>query len=64
MKRAVYDDSYFQVVAPALPLNSRDDGGHLILVKEMPVNDRSNLTYQEAIDFMQMTMIVGRAMYV
>ena len=45
-------------------LNSRDDGGHLILVKEMPVNDRSNLTYQEAIDFMQMTMIVGRAMYV
>jgi hypothetical protein len=34
MKRAVYDDRYFQVIAPALPFNSRDDGGHLILVKK------------------------------
>jgi len=63
MKRVVYDDRYFQVVAPTLPLNSRDDGGHLILVKKIPVRDRSDLTYQEAIDFMRNTMIVGRAMY-
>lgn len=63
MKRAVYDDRYFQVIAPALPLNSRDDGGHLILVKKILVSDRSDLTYREAIDFMRITMIVGRAMY-
>jgi diadenosine tetraphosphate (Ap4A) HIT family hydrolase len=61
--RAVYDDKYFRVVAPEFPLNSREDGGHLILFKKLPVSDRSDLTYQEAIDFMRITMIVGRAMY-
>jgi diadenosine tetraphosphate (Ap4A) HIT family hydrolase len=61
--RAVYDDKYFRVVAPDFPLNSREDGGHLILLKKVPVSDRSDLTYQEAIDFMRITMIIGRAMY-
>jgi len=61
--RAVYDDKYFQVVAPDLPLNSREDGGHLILLKKRPVADRSDLSFQEAIDFMRITMMVGRAMY-
>ena len=63
MPRIVYDDRYFQVVAPEFPLNSREDGGHLILIKKVPVSDRSELAYQEAIDFMRITMIVGRAMY-
>jgi diadenosine tetraphosphate (Ap4A) HIT family hydrolase len=63
MRRAVYDDKYFQVVAPEFPLNCRDDGGHLILIKKVPVSDRSDLTHQAAIDFMRITMIVGRAMY-
>jgi diadenosine tetraphosphate (Ap4A) HIT family hydrolase len=61
--RTIYDDKYFRVVAPEFPLNSREDGGHLILFKKLPVSDRSDLTYQEAIDFMRITMIVGRAMY-
>jgi diadenosine tetraphosphate (Ap4A) HIT family hydrolase len=60
--RTIYDDKYFRVVAPEFPLNSREDGGHLILFKKLPVRDRSDLTYQEAIDFMRITMIVGRAM--
>jgi diadenosine tetraphosphate (Ap4A) HIT family hydrolase len=63
MTRTVYDDRYFRVVAPELPLNSREDGGHLILLKKLAVSDRSDLTYHEAIDFMRITMIVGRAMY-
>ena len=63
MRRIVYDDRYFEVVAPQFPLNSREDGGHLILIKKAPVTDRSDLTYQEAIDFMRITMIVGQAMY-
>ena len=63
MNRCVYDDKYFQVISPRLPLNCRDDGGHLILIKKKKVRDRSDLSYQEAIDFMRITMIVGRAMY-
>ena len=63
MSRCVYEDKYFSVIAPELPLNCREDGGHLILMKKEPVSDRSDLGYQEAIDFMRITMIVGRAMY-
>ncbi|MEX1032278.1 MAG: hypothetical protein WDZ30_02865 [Cellvibrionaceae bacterium] len=59
----VYEDKYFKVVSPPSPLNCRKDGGHLILFKKEPVTDRSNLNYQEAIDFMRISMAVGRAMY-
>jgi len=59
----VYEDRYFRVVSPGRPLNCRDDGGHLVLVKKKPVTDRSDMTYKEAIAFMRISMIVGRAMY-
>jgi diadenosine tetraphosphate (Ap4A) HIT family hydrolase len=63
MDLIVYENKYFQVVSPARPLNCRDDGGHLILLKKEKVTDRSDLTYQEAIDFMRISMAIGRAMY-
>jgi diadenosine tetraphosphate (Ap4A) HIT family hydrolase len=59
----LYEDKYFAVISPAFPLNSREDGGHLILIKKDKVSDRSDLTMQEAIDFMRISMIVGKAMY-
>ena len=62
-KRVVYEDRYFQVGAPELPLNCREDGGHLVVVKKEPVTDRSDLTYQEAIAFMRISMAAGKAMY-
>jgi diadenosine tetraphosphate (Ap4A) HIT family hydrolase len=39
-----------------------EDGGHLIMVKKERVTDRSDMTPQEAIDFMQVSMMVGKAM--
>lgn len=63
MSPLVYEDRWFQVIAPELPLNCADDGGHLILVKKEPVTDRSDLSAEEAIDFMRISMAVGRAMY-
>lgn len=59
----VYEDQYFAVMAPRLPLNSKGDGGHLILTKKDPVTDRSDMTWQEAVDFVRVSMAVGRAMY-
>jgi len=44
MSRSVYEDRFFEVIAPESPLNCRDDGGHLILIKKEPVSDRSELT--------------------
>jgi len=59
----VYEDKYFKVISPNQALHCRDDGGHLILIKKESVHDRSDLTWQEAIDFMRISMAVGRAMY-
>ncbi len=59
----VYEDKYFKVISPQLPLNCRDDGGHLILTKKDQVHDRSDMDWQEAIDFMRISMAVGKAMY-
>jgi diadenosine tetraphosphate (Ap4A) HIT family hydrolase len=61
--RCVYEDRYFQVVAPEFPLNCREDGGHLVVVKKEPVTDRSDLTFQEAVAFMRISMGAGKAMY-
>lgn len=59
----VYEDKYFKVISPIPALHCRDDGGHLILIKKENVHDRSDLTWQEAIDFMRISMAVGRAKY-
>ena len=62
-EKTLYEDKYFAVISPELPLNCRDDGGHLILIKKARVTDKSDLTCEEAIDFMRISMAVGRAMY-
>lgn len=59
----VYEDKFFTVLSPEFPLNCRNDGGHLVLLKKESVTDRSDMGWQEAIDFMRISMIVGRAMY-
>ena len=63
MEGSVYEDKYFKVISPESPLNCRDDGGHLIMIKKEKVTDRSDMTYQEAIDFMRISMAAGKAMY-
>ena len=63
MNQIVYEDRFFQVVAPELPLNCRNDGGHLVVVKKEPVTDRSDLSWQEAIAFIRISMAAGKAMY-
>ena len=62
-ENTIYEDEYFAVFSPPLPLNCRDDGGHLILIKKDQVRDRSDLSWREAIDFMRISMAVGKAMY-
>jgi diadenosine tetraphosphate (Ap4A) HIT family hydrolase len=63
MNQKVYEDRYFLVVSLGSPLNCRQDGGHLVLLKKEAVSDRSDMTVEEAIAFMRISMIVGRAMY-
>ena len=59
----VYEDKFFAVISPEFPLNCREDGGHLVLLKKEPIYDRSEMDAEEAIDFIRITMIIGKAMY-
>lgn len=59
----VYEDGYFRVINPQKPLNCAHDGGYLILIKKEEVTDRSDLSLEEAIAFMRISMAVGKAMY-
>lgn len=59
LNRCVYEDRYFQVVAPDFPLNCREDGGHLVVVKKEPVTDRSDVTYREAVASMLLQIRSG-----
>jgi hypothetical protein len=61
--RTVFKDAVFIGKSHSLPLNSRQDGGHFVLDKMEQVHDISNLTRQEAIDFIRTRAAVGRTMY-
>jgi len=61
--KVVYEDKYFVVNVPESPLNCRDDGGHLVMRKREKVTDRSDMTYEEAVDFIRISMAVGKGMY-
>ena len=62
-ENTLYEDKNFKVFNPIPALHCRDDGGHLILIKKESVHDRSDMTWQEAIDFMRLSMAVVKAMY-
>jgi hypothetical protein len=49
-RNCVYEDKYFKVISPEFPLNCRDDGGHLIMIKKQKVKDRSDMLYQVSDD--------------
>ena len=44
-RNCVCEDKYFKVISPEFPLNCRDDGGHLIMIKKQKVKDRSDMLY-------------------
>ena len=58
----VFASQNFDIVTPARPHVSRSDGGHLIINPKVPVEDRTQLTREKAIELMKLTMVAGEAM--
>lgn len=58
----VFDSRNFEIVAPEHPHVSRNDGGHLIINPKTPVEDRTRLSRELAIELMKLTMVAGEAM--
>ncbi|HWQ60153.1 MAG TPA: hypothetical protein VN420_03325 [Candidatus Fimivivens sp.] len=59
----IYEIDHFFVDAPTRPLVSREEGGHIrIWAKDSTITDRTRLEPRQAIEFMRLSMVVGRAL--
>jgi len=58
----VLESKHFVILAPEQPHVSRGDGGHLIINPRVTVEDRTQLTREQAVELMKLTMVAGEAM--
>jgi diadenosine tetraphosphate (Ap4A) HIT family hydrolase len=58
----VYESVHFSIIVPERPHVTRGDGGHLVINPKVPVEDRTVLAPEQAIELMKLTMVAGEAM--
>lgn len=58
----IFASEHFDITTPEQPHVARSDGGHLIIHPKLPVEDRTRLTREQAIELMKLTMVAGEAM--
>ena len=58
----MYAAQNFEIITPAQPHVARGDGGHLIINPKAPVEDRTRLSREQAVELMKLTMVAGEAM--
>ena len=58
----VFEAQHFTIVAPDRPHVSRADGGHMIINPKVVVEDRTQLTREQAVELVKLTMVAGAAM--
>src|SRR3989344_994226 len=58
----VFETDNFLIAAPERPHVSRADGGHLVVVPKVEVEDRTKLSASLAIELMKLTMLGGEAL--
>jgi diadenosine tetraphosphate (Ap4A) HIT family hydrolase len=58
----IHESRHFNIVTIEHPHVSRGDGGHLIINPKVVVEDRTQLTREQAIELVKLTMVAGAAM--
>jgi diadenosine tetraphosphate (Ap4A) HIT family hydrolase len=58
----IFESEHFEIITSEKPHVSRSDGGHLIVNPKVPLEDRTQLSRNKAIELMKLTMIAGEAM--
>jgi len=58
----VFESEHFEIITPERPHVSRGDGGHLIVNPKVPVEDRTRLSRDQAVELVKLTMVAGEAM--
>ncbi len=59
----IFETIHFTIVAPDKPHIDRNEGGHIIISPKISVLDRQHLSLSLAHELMQLTIVVGKAMY-
>lgn len=60
--QTVIDTRHYAIIVPARPHVARIDGGHMIINPRVTVVDRTQLTPEQAIELVKLTMVAGAAM--
>ncbi|MCE2949315.1 MAG: HIT domain-containing protein [bacterium] len=58
----IFEAVHFDIVAPIHPHVARGDGAHIIINPRQAVEDRTQLTREQAIELVKLTMVAGAAM--
>jgi len=61
--QTVFEAQHFTIVVPDRPHVARADGGHMIIRPKVAVVNRTQLTREQAIELMKLTMVAGAAMH-
>jgi diadenosine tetraphosphate (Ap4A) HIT family hydrolase len=62
MDKEIFQTRNFIIVSAEKPHVSRTDGGHIKIIPKTKTVDRTQLTPEQAIELMRLTMVVGEAM--
>jgi len=58
----IFESRHFILNTLAQPHVSRSDGGHIVINPKVAVEDRTQLSREQAIELMKLTMVTGEAM--
>jgi diadenosine tetraphosphate (Ap4A) HIT family hydrolase len=58
----IFESANFIVQSAEAPLIDRNDGGHITIDPKFKITTRQELTVQQAIELMRLTMVAGEAM--
>lgn len=58
----IFESRHFILKTLAQPHVSRSDGGHIVIDPRVTVEDRTQLSREQAIELMKLTMVAGEAM--
>ena len=58
----IFEAPHFNIFALGHPHVSRSDGGHLVINPRLAVEDRTQLSREQAVELVKLTMVVGEAM--
>lgn len=62
MNQVICKTTTFNVEVPEQPFVSREDGGHLRLMSTIKVKDRTELTYEQMIEYALLSEVIGKAL--